>query len=581
MSEATLAARDLLRRFPLIDGHNDLPWALRERAAPVDLAEPVAGTHTDLPRLAAGGVGAQFWSVFVPASIPGDTAVTTVLEQIDLARRMIAAYPAALELALTAADVERIFAAGRVASLLGAEGGHCIASSLGVLRMLYELGVRYMTLTHNMNVGWADSATDTPAAGGLTDFGRDVVREMQRLGMLVDLSHVSISTMHDALDVAQAPVIFSHSSARALCDSPRNVPDDVLARLADNGGVCMVTFVPGFVSQECADWLAGLKAEAARRGLDPKDFAQLYSIKAEWEAAHPRPQATLAQVADHVEHVRRVAGVEHVGLGGDFDGTPDVTVGLEDVSTYPALFAELLARGWTEPDCAALAGGNLLRALRAAGGGYGRHILTIGTHEDHFPNPCRVVERRWMAASHASRRVGAWWIDGSGRSSIKGVRDPICQNARLVRKVQLIPVYGQRLYTLRHATRALRLARPAAASGRVSGPRRRRVCPGWTGRGAIVRRISRRVCRARPRRQDPELGAHAVRRQQVSHRARPRVRHRGGRLARLVAARRAARRGRRMAAGGRRQHQRDVRRAAADRTDSDRRRLRGAAGQPR
>ena len=231
MSEATLAARDLLRRFPLIDGHNDLPWALRERAAPVDLAEPVAGTHTDLPRLAAGGVGAQFWSVFVPASIPGDTAVTTVLEQIDLARRMIAAYPAALELALTAADVERIFAAGRLASLLGAEGGHCIASSLGVLRMLYELGVRYMTLTHNMNVGWADSATDTPAAGGLTDFGRDVVREMQRLGMLVDLSHVSISTMHDALDVVQAPVIFSHSSARALCDSPRNVPDDVLARL--------------------------------------------------------------------------------------------------------------------------------------------------------------------------------------------------------------------------------------------------------------------------------------------------------------------------------------------------------------
>ena len=366
MSEATRATRDLLRRFPLIDGHNDLPWALRGRAVPVDLAEPVAGTHTDLPRLAAGGVGAQFWSVFVPASIPGDTAVTTVLEQIDLARRMIAAYPAALELALTAADVERIFAAGRVASLLGAEGGHCIASSLGVLRMLYELGVRYMTLTHNMNVGWADSATDTPAAGGLTDFGRDVVREMQRLGMLVDLSHVSPDTMRDALDVAQAPVIFSHSSARAICDTPRNVPDEVLARLPGNGGVCMVTFVPGFVSQECADWLAGLKAEAGRRGLDPKDFAQLYSIEAEWEAAHPRPQATLAQVADHVDHVRRVAGVEHVGLGGDFDGTPDVTVGLEDVSTYPALFAELLARGWTEPDCAALAGGNMLRVLRGA-----------------------------------------------------------------------------------------------------------------------------------------------------------------------------------------------------------------------
>ena len=367
MSEATLRAQGLLRRFPLIDGHNDLPWALRGRGAPVDLAEPVSGTHTDLPRLEAGGVGAQFWSVYVPASLAGDKAVTTVLEQIDLARRLIAAYPRALELALTAADVERIFASGRVASLLGAEGGHAIAGSLGVLRMLYALGVRYMTLTHNANVGWADSATDQKAAGGLTDFGRDVVREMQRMGMLVDLSHVSPDTMHDALDAAAAPVIFSHSSARAVCDNPRNVPDDVLARLPGNGGVCMVTFVPAFVSQECSDWLAGLKAEAARRGLDPKDFAQLESVEPGWEAANPRPQATLSQVADHIDHVRRVAGVEHVGLGGDFDGTRDVTVGLEDVSTYPALFAELLARGWTEPDCAALAGGNVLRALRAAG----------------------------------------------------------------------------------------------------------------------------------------------------------------------------------------------------------------------
>jgi len=366
VSEPALRARDLLRQFPLIDGHNDLPWALRDRAAPVDLAEPVAGTHTDLPRLAAGGVGAQFWSVFVPASIPGDTAVTTVLEQIDLAHRMIAAYPQGLELALTAADVERIFASGRVASLLGAEGGHSIAGSLGVLRMLYALGVRYMTLTHNANVGWADSATDQRAAGGLTDFGRDVVREMQRLGMLVDLSHVSADTMHDTLDVVAAPVIFSHSSARAVCDNPRNVPDEVLARLPGNGGVCMVTFVPAFVSQECADWLAGLKAEAARRGLDPRDLHLVQRIRPEWEAVHPLPQATLAQVADHIEHVRQVAGVDHVGLGGDFDGTPDVTVGLADVSTYPALFAELLARGWTEPDCAALAGGNLLRVLRAA-----------------------------------------------------------------------------------------------------------------------------------------------------------------------------------------------------------------------
>ena len=392
MSDLTQQARDLLRRFPLIDGHNDLPWALRDRAggdanqvrllapgqtppgqtpagqtpADVDLTASVPGVHTDLPRLAAGRVGAQFWSVFVPATLAGDGAVTAVLEQIDVTRRMIARYPGALELALTADDVDRIFAAGRVASLLGAEGGHAIAGSLGVLRMLYALGVRYLTLTHNANVGWADAATDEVQAGGLTDFGRDVVREMQRIGMLVDLSHIAVSTMNDALDVAEAPVIFSHSSAKAVCDTPRNVPDDVLARLADNGGVCMVTFVPGFVSQECADWTAGLKAEAARRGLDPKDFAQLFSIKDEWERAHPLPQATLAQVADHVDHVRKVAGVEHVGLGGDFDGTPDVTVGLEDVSAYPALFAELLARGWTQADCAALAGGNLLRALRQA-----------------------------------------------------------------------------------------------------------------------------------------------------------------------------------------------------------------------
>ena len=386
MTDLEPQARQLLRRFPLIDGHNDLPWTLRAlaggdaskvRLAPAepggtDLTAPVDGTHTDLPRLRAGGVGGQFWSVYVPASLAGDRAVTAVLEQIDLARRMIASYPGDLELALTADDVERIFAAGRIASLLGAEGGHAIAGSLGVLRMLYALGVRYMTLTHNANVGWADSATDDPQAGGLTDFGRDVVREMQRLGMLVDLSHVAPATMRDALDVAVAPVIFSHSSALALCGYPRNVPDDVLARLAGNGGVCMVTFVPGFVSPECAGWLDGLKTEAARRGLDPKNLGQLFSIRAEYQAGHPVPRATLAQVADHVEHVRKVAGVQHVGLGGDFDGTEDVTAGLEDVSTYPALFAELLSRGWTADDCAALAGGNVLRALRAAEAAAGR-----------------------------------------------------------------------------------------------------------------------------------------------------------------------------------------------------------------
>ena len=365
----------MLGRFPLIDGHNDLPWALRGRAmehggdpgqVAFDLDAPAGGLHTDLPRLAAGRVGAQFWSVYVPVSLAGDGAVIAVLEQIDLARRMIARYPESFGLALTADDIEQVFASGRVASLLGAEGGHAIAGSLGVLRMLYALGVRYMTLTHNANVGWADSATDEPQAGGLTAFGRDVVLQMQRIGMLVDLSHVSVSTMNDALDLAQAPVIFSHSSARALTDSLRNVPDEVLERLRANGGVCMVTFVPAFVCQECADWFAGLKEFTASKGLDVRSFTDIRSVEPEWTAAHPAPHATLSQVADHIEHVRSVAGIEHVGIGGDFDGTTEVTEGLEDVSTYPALFAELLCRGWSESDCRALAGGNILRVLRAA-----------------------------------------------------------------------------------------------------------------------------------------------------------------------------------------------------------------------
>jgi membrane dipeptidase len=363
-------ARKLLSRVPLIDGHNDLPYALRDAGAmdlaSVDLAEPVSFTQTDLPRLAAGGVGAQFWSVYVPASLAGEAAVVTTLEQIDLVHRMVRRYPGRLELALTAADIERIFAAGRVASLIGAEGGHSIASSMGVLRMLYALGVRYLTLTHNSNVPWADSATDEPRAGGLTGFGRAVVGEMQRLGMLVDLSHVSPGTMRDALDVAEAPVMFSHSSARALCDHPRDVPDDVLARLPGNGGLCMVTFVPDFVSPECAAWAAALTADMRERGLDPWDFDVREQAAQERAAADPRPTATLAQVADHVEHVREVAGIGHVGLGGDMDGTSQLPDGLTDVSCYPALFAELLRRRWTEDDCARLAGGNLLRVLRGA-----------------------------------------------------------------------------------------------------------------------------------------------------------------------------------------------------------------------
>ena len=370
MTEQLAAARDLLRRVPLVDGHNDLPWAIRAGfgSDPVlaALTGPVLQTQTDLPRLSEGGVGAQFWSVYVPGTLTGDAAVTAVLEQIDIVHRMIQAYPEHLELALTAADVQRAFAAGKIASLLGAEGGHSIASSLGVLRTLYVLGVRYMTLTHNSNVGWADSATDTPEAGGLTDFGQAVVREMQRIGMLVDLSHVAPSTMRDALDVADAPVIFSHSSARALCDHPRNVPDDVLARLAVNGGVCMVTFVPAFVSPECGAWQAGLLAELDRRGLDRRDMSAWDAVAPEWEAAHPVPEATLTQVADHIDHVRAVAGIDHIGIGGDYDGSAAMPTGLSDVSGYPALFAELLTRGWTEPDCAALAGGNLLRVLRDA-----------------------------------------------------------------------------------------------------------------------------------------------------------------------------------------------------------------------
>jgi membrane dipeptidase len=368
-AENTQAAKAILAATPVFDGHNDLPWALREvgdsPATPVNIAEPVPSTHTDLPRLAAGGVGAQFWSVFVPAELDGDSAVSATLEQIDLVHRMIARHHDALELALTASDVERIVAAGKIASLLGAEGGHSIAGSLGVLRVLHALGVRYMTLTHNRNVPWADSATDEPAVGGLSEFGREVVAEMQRIGMLVDLSHVSPDTMNDALDVATAPVIFSHSSARALTDHPRNVPDAVLGRLPANRGVAMVTFVPSFVSAACREWELAAAAEASRRGLEYRNLASRAALD-DWVAANPMPPASVTDVADHVEHVRAVAGVDHVGLGGDFDGTEELPVGLADVSGYPTLFAELLDRGWSAADCGKLASGNVLRVLRDA-----------------------------------------------------------------------------------------------------------------------------------------------------------------------------------------------------------------------
>ena len=370
MRDRLATARDLLRRHPLVDGHNDLAWEIRKRfdldLRRFDLAAPVAGTHTDLRRLRRGGIGAQFWSVYVPRALQGEAAVATTLEQIDLVHRMIDGYPDDLQLALSAEDVEGAFARGRIASLLGAEGGHSIANSMGVLRMLHRLGVRYLTLTHNVNVPWADSATDDPVIGGLSAFGREFVREMHRLGMLVDLSHVAATTARDVLQIAEAPVIFSHSGARAICDHPRNVPDDLLRRLAANGGICMVTFVPDFVSPRCRAWTLGLRAEMERRGLDPKDAGMRAAAAAEYVTDHPRPRATLAQVADHVEHVRRVAGMDHVGIGGDYDGADDVPDGLEDVACYPALIAELLDRGWRQDDCVRLIGGNVVRVLREA-----------------------------------------------------------------------------------------------------------------------------------------------------------------------------------------------------------------------
>ena len=367
-AELVHAARTLLQRHPLVDGHHDLPWAMRQLAwydlDLVDLGSRVPDLHTDLVRLTEGCLGAQFWSVYVPATLSGDAAVSATLEQIDFVHALVGRFPDRLAIAATADEVEAAVASGRIGSLLGAEGGHSIACSMGTLRALYRLGVRYLTLTHNDNIPWADSATDEPRLGGLSAFGREVVREMNRLGMLVDLSHVSADTMRAALDTSEAPVIFSHSSCRKLVDHPRNVPDDVLARLVDNGGVCMISFVPEFVSRDCLDWSLQVRAEMERQGVDPHDEAARTEATDSFAARHPRPGATLAQVADHVEHARDVAGVEHIGIGGDYDGCDRLPVGLGDVSTYPALFAELLDRGWSEAACAQLAGANVLRALR-------------------------------------------------------------------------------------------------------------------------------------------------------------------------------------------------------------------------
>ncbi len=363
-------ARALLREFPVVDGHNDLPWALREKSG-YDLDRlDIAGhqhehLHTDIPRLRAGGVGAQYWSVYVPAEQPDPVAAT--LEQIDCVRQLLDRYQADLAPALTAADMEAARGEGRIASLMGAEGGHSIANSLGTLRALHALGVRYMTLTHNSNVDWADSATDTPKANGLTAFGREVVREMNRIGMLVDLSHVAPSTMRDALDATSAPVIFSHSSARAVCDHPRNIPDDVLERLPANGGMAMVTFVPKFVLQAAVDWTAAADENMRAHGLHHLDTsAEAMKIHRAFEERTPRPVATVSVVADHLDHMREVAGIDHLGIGGDYDGTAFTPDGLDDVSGYPNLLAELLERGWSRADLAKLTWQNAVRVLGAA-----------------------------------------------------------------------------------------------------------------------------------------------------------------------------------------------------------------------
>lgn len=366
MSGMSTGGTDALADLVVCDGHNDLPWAARELGggdwAALDIARHQPRVHTDIPRLRAGGVGAQFWSVFVPATLPATEIVPATLEQVDLVHAMTRRYADDLVLATSATHVADAHATGRIASLLGAEGGHSIAGSLGVLRALHRLGVRYLTLTHNHNVGWADAATDEPDCRGLTDFGRSVVVEMNRIGMIVDLSHVSADTMRAALSATRAPVIFSHSSARAVCDSPRNVPDDVLAAMAAGGGVCMVTFVPQFVSQPCADWIAE-QLEAAREAeVDAKDYEAFAAFLATRTGA--RPVATVDDVVRHVEHVRDVAGIDHVGLGGDFDGTDTLPVGLEDVSCYPNLFGALADRGWSRADLTKLAQANVLRVLR-------------------------------------------------------------------------------------------------------------------------------------------------------------------------------------------------------------------------
>lgn len=365
-------ALELLGEHPVVDGHNDLPWALREKVRydldQLDIAEDLTGRlHTDLPRLRAGKVGAQFWSVYVRSGMSGDDAVSATLEQIDCVRRLLSRYPAELASATTADEMEAARADGRIASLMGAEGGHSINSSLATLRALFTLGVRYMTLTHNDNVPWADSATDAPGVGGLSPFGHEVVREMNRLGMLVDLSHVAPSTMRDAIATSTAPIVFSHSSARAICDHVRNVPDEVLALLPANGGVAMATFVPKFILPEAVEWTLAADNNLRAHGFHPLDMSpEAMKLHGAFEEANPRPIATAATVADHLDHMREITGIDHVGIGGDFDGTAFTPAGLDDVAGYPNLIAELLRRGWSDTDLAKLTWQNAVRVLRDA-----------------------------------------------------------------------------------------------------------------------------------------------------------------------------------------------------------------------
>ena len=374
-TDAELLARvmTILKTTPLIDGHNDLPWQFHERvnnqlfkldigAGTAKLDPPM---HTDIERMRQGGMGGQFWSVFVPGDLPPLEAVVTTIDQIDITKRFVRANPEHLVMAYSAADIETIHASGKIASLIGMEGGHSIGNSMAVLRQFYELGARYMTITHWLNHDWADAGTDEPRHNGLSNFGKAVIKEMNRLGMIVDLSHVSPACMNDILDITKAPVIFSHSSARAVADHPRNVPDDILKRIKKSGGVVMVTIVPPFIDEPFRDWAAAIKGETARlEELFPHSKAAVEAGEKAWKGANPAPKVTISNIANHIDHIVKIAGIDHVGIGGDFDGIKMTPDGFGDVSRYPYLFVELLKRGYSDDDIAKVAGQNVIRVFK-------------------------------------------------------------------------------------------------------------------------------------------------------------------------------------------------------------------------